>query len=53
MLQHYKWTGQKQFYFWNLIELIFGYFVLFIKNLYYDNYSPQAQCPVITVNIHR
>ena len=24
----------KQFCFWNLIELIFGYFVLFIKNLY-------------------
>jgi hypothetical protein len=27
-------TGQKQFYFSILIKLIFGYFVLFIKNLY-------------------
>jgi hypothetical protein len=38
------WTWRKQFYFWILIELIFRYFVLFIKNLYYkNNYSPQAQ----------
>jgi hypothetical protein len=57
------WTGRKQFYFWILIELIFGYFILFIKNLYYKTiirlrlsdygeYSPRLRLgeysPVIT-----